>query len=512
MHLHTMRAAARLLAGMAEELRARPLHVGAVLPPVDRCGTRGPARGEEPDPLVYHEKKVPSWIPARERALRPAVGHAQAQLNAFLRLFDEATSGSAAGLAQLCRGDVVRARQFRAKLPVQIAIDCRFGDQTELAARLFQTCQGLKDDGRIGPDTWRLLNAVPRPPAAGSVIVGQSADGLLAIIQGFIGVADLTRLAQRTSFSQFTRTSLIVGHAARAGGRLLDRVDDPASVDASRPISAVFHALAGTRVSPRPVLLVISGIHPQETAAQTPGARLRTALRDRLRAGTSPWLEHFNVVLMEDVNPLGSGRANASGVNLNRNFFGLAKERGALAAIRPPGDCEPKQAPNVPRTPDAARQPETQVILDVIAAIQPNAIVALHGTRRNNFEGVFVDAPPDVARAGRVILQTAAIADDLAGASSTRFRGNRPPARVPPSIFSKLDPIAFLYRAPSRNVVWPDQTDVGPFSLGSWASCRGYPVFTVEPQFLTQGTTSPLPSSLVSALANALERSIRPNG
>jgi Putative peptidoglycan binding domain len=123
----------------------------------DRCarGT-GPPRAR-PDP-VGHGLHPPIFRGAGGHYSRnPSVGHAQQLLNAFLRNsgaeFNECPDRSP---ARLRRMQSMR-QQLRRDRQDPLVADGRFEGATELATRLFQTCQGLVPDGKIGPITWARL-------------------------------------------------------------------------------------------------------------------------------------------------------------------------------------------------------------------------------------------------------------------------------------------------------------------------------------------------------------------
>ncbi|MFF7335095.1 peptidoglycan-binding protein [Streptomyces sp. NPDC090306] len=44
----------------------------------------------------------------------------------------------------------------------RVVVDGYFGTQTYQAVRRFQSCAGIQVDGRVGPQTWRYLNAWAR--------------------------------------------------------------------------------------------------------------------------------------------------------------------------------------------------------------------------------------------------------------------------------------------------------------------------------------------------------------
>jgi hypothetical protein len=46
-----------------------------------------------------------------------------------------------------------------------LTVDCRYGEATELAVKIFQTCAGISVDGVVGWDTWAFLELFGSPPA-----------------------------------------------------------------------------------------------------------------------------------------------------------------------------------------------------------------------------------------------------------------------------------------------------------------------------------------------------------
>jgi hypothetical protein len=143
-----------------------------------QCKDRGPpAREQDEDnptsklpPLVYKCSEAKKrGISEKKRCKRPAVGYAQQLLNEFVRRYDNSKKGEGDQIG--CVGDVERIEALRNSLPPKLKIDCWFGDNTDQATRMFQICNGLlEEDGKIGENTWRELDAVnvappkPAPP------------------------------------------------------------------------------------------------------------------------------------------------------------------------------------------------------------------------------------------------------------------------------------------------------------------------------------------------------------
>ena len=139
---------------------------GEITPDTCRPGEGPPAAAPDPEgrglhPLVYRGTTA-------TRSRNPTVGDAQILLNNFLARLDP--TFSTCTFAQ--PGGLERARRLLAELNAAgenpLAVDCRFGPNTERATKLFQLCKGINDDGKIGPVTWPLLEAfrrrVPPPP------------------------------------------------------------------------------------------------------------------------------------------------------------------------------------------------------------------------------------------------------------------------------------------------------------------------------------------------------------
>ena len=136
-----------------------------------------------------------------------------------------------------------------------------------------------------------------------------------------------------------------------------------------RPIQ---HKTAGS--GPRTILW-IGGIHGDETEGEVATAALPEAVRarDDLR-------RQITLHVVEDLNPDGHAagtRANANGVDLNRNF---------PAPSFAPEDAH-GQAP--------LDQPESAALAALIQQIQPTLVIAAHSWRGDHF--INYDGPPDAA-------------------------------------------------------------------------------------------------------------------
>lgn len=119
----------------------------------DECEERGPANREidedHPEsglpPLIWNS---PQWL-EKKRKKRPTVGHAQELLNVFLRNYDDEGS--------VYMAKSVETDMYRSGIPKQLNVDCWFGPKTEKAAILFQQVFQLAPDGKIGSQTWPML-------------------------------------------------------------------------------------------------------------------------------------------------------------------------------------------------------------------------------------------------------------------------------------------------------------------------------------------------------------------
>lgn len=122
-------------------------------------------------------------------------------------------------------------------------------------------------------------------------------------------------------------------------------------------------------------ILIFGGIHGSEPTSATLAAGLADHLRVRweLFAGKT-------VAILAEANPDGLAkhtRANANGVDLNRNFPAENWQRSRRGWLHH-GSA-------------SASEPETQAIIRAVELIHPNRIIAIHSARRgrhcNNFDG-----------------------------------------------------------------------------------------------------------------------------
>ncbi len=126
-----------------------------------RSGEGPPAAVPDPlgrglHPLVYRGT-------GRQHSRNPTVGDAQRLLNRFLSGLSMGTLHCRAGV------DMASIQRIRGMLTQDpLAVDCRFGLNTEKATKMFQRCvfPGQPDqwDGKIGPATWRELVRLRVPP------------------------------------------------------------------------------------------------------------------------------------------------------------------------------------------------------------------------------------------------------------------------------------------------------------------------------------------------------------
>lgn len=474
---------------------------GAVGAEANTCAERGPPRAEPGLPLIYNYKYVPAGVSAKSRSRRPAVGHAQTQLNAFLRLFDEARARG--DLPAFCRGNAAQVAALRAKLPAQLTLDCVFGDQTELATKFFQTCQRLKKlDGRIGPETWARLNTVPNPPSPSQIVssgarFGAPLIGLTpnqvghdALRLGFNGILRLT-LEQDAS-------GIVVGHGSIAGSQAVRVVDEPTAVDPSKPILASFFTRRGSPSAARGTVLIVNRIHPDEDSGQAVGQLLLDGLP------TSKLLAANHVVFLHNANPdSATRRFNIRGVDVNRNFFGEPGDRGAGLSSK-----------------GVARQLEAQVIMDVIGATCPRLIIALHSVTSILDEGVFLDVPKvqnqlcaaramdrDEALTTACRIANGALAQLAVANGNQRLAGNRQRLRKPQCADPKpVEPLSCT-ASPITNLVFSQQPCIRE-SLGGWATGLGIPVITIEPLRFSKNKTGTVTRLVVAALARSILASV----
>lgn len=101
-----------------------------------------------------------------ERSRNPWVGRAQALLNVWL-------ARRATGVSTCTDEGPVTAQYIALKAvslmtlgQSPLVVDCTFGEGTETATLMFQACQGLVRDGKIGEKTWPRLLALESPAPA----------------------------------------------------------------------------------------------------------------------------------------------------------------------------------------------------------------------------------------------------------------------------------------------------------------------------------------------------------
>ena len=145
-------------AGAETEWTETPTTEGETWGP-HRCapGEGPPAAPVGPRPLIHRST-------AASKARNPAVGYAQHLLNRFLAAWRGGTPS--------CSDTSQAARQYISSLHPQLkalgqdplVVDCRFGQGTELATKMFQACRGLVRDGLIGPKTWPELEKLATAP------------------------------------------------------------------------------------------------------------------------------------------------------------------------------------------------------------------------------------------------------------------------------------------------------------------------------------------------------------
>ena len=117
----------------------------------------------ENHPLIYNcQKAAQNGRLESERCKRPAVGHAQNLLNTFITRYDNWQSGTGDERTACREENIGKIKVLRAKLPDCLKVDCWFGNNTAMATRMFQLCDGLGDDGKIGDETWPVLESAGR--------------------------------------------------------------------------------------------------------------------------------------------------------------------------------------------------------------------------------------------------------------------------------------------------------------------------------------------------------------
>ncbi|HEX5839271.1 MAG TPA: DUF4157 domain-containing protein, partial [Anaerolineales bacterium] len=283
-------------------------------------------------------------------------------------------------------------------------------------------------------------------------------------------ILDLTRLDRELrSGSVLTQTQGEIGQATAAGRRMDSPTPDsslppvraevfrrmpPAASGTASPGGASTGAPTQAPSGPPPErALVVGGIHGDERGTQAIMNRLQASLG----SPSAPLRRDFDTIVIPVMNPGGVAdrtRENRRGIDLNRNFPGLA---GFPA---PPGAVPPQQL-------------ETAAVRRVVETLQPSRILALHAIGDRNMGGVYADPVEGEARelACRMALRMRGIptgggamsgdinvrGDQLArGVCEARYPG------APPSVTS------------------------GQSSLGAWASApsaiggRGTTVITHE--------------------------------
>jgi len=122
-------------------------------------------------------------------------------------------------------------------------------------------------------------------------------------------------------------------------------------------------------------VLIVGGIHGDEPS----GAEVAGELARFLRAHPELLVDH-TVGILARANPdglLSGTRANAHGVDLNRNFPSRKWRRA--------------RAGELPHGPAAASEPETLAVINAIEIVQPNRIIDVHsishGYHCNNYDG-----------------------------------------------------------------------------------------------------------------------------
>ncbi len=201
--------------------------------------------------------------------------------------------------------------------------------------------------------------------------------------------------------------------------------------------------------------LVVGGIHGDERGPLDLMAQLRT----ELAAGAAPLARDFDTILIPVMNPGGVAdrtRTNRRGVDLNRNFPGL---QGFPA---PAGRVPPQQ-------------PEVTAVMDVVGALSPERILALHAIGSAASGGAFADPVEGPAR-------------ELACRMALRMRGTPlPRGGMSGDVNVRANEVA----AGVCSARYPEAASVAvttaQSSLGAWASAPaaiggagGIPVITHE--------------------------------
>ncbi|MEA2603861.1 MAG: hypothetical protein QOF89_4853 [Acidobacteriota bacterium] len=118
-------------------------------------GEGPPAAVPDPDGKGLHPLVLQGVTKKLSR--NPTVGDAQELLNRFL----DATKASFTVCPNSSKAAVDFMTKKRAVLTKNgqdpLSVDCRFGENTGIATKMFQTCMGIDPDGKIGPITWANL-------------------------------------------------------------------------------------------------------------------------------------------------------------------------------------------------------------------------------------------------------------------------------------------------------------------------------------------------------------------
>jgi len=138
----------------AEDRRGDVASVSGILNTC-RPGEGPPAA--EPDPTGKGPHPVIKVGTTKAQSRRPSVGFAQYCLNNFL---DQLQAGT-----HTCKAQTAEAKSFidqnltllRNANALPLAVDCRFGPNTQRATKIFQACFAIDRDGAIGNITWPLL-------------------------------------------------------------------------------------------------------------------------------------------------------------------------------------------------------------------------------------------------------------------------------------------------------------------------------------------------------------------